>query len=53
MNEYIVEVAEDAQEAEDLDHRFTLKVMVHLNQIQEEIKSGAKTNSEDELDDYL
>jgi hypothetical protein len=55
MDEYIVDVvAEDvAQETEDLDHRFTPKVTAHLDQIQHDIKSGAKTYSEEELDDYL
>lgn len=55
VDEYIVDVvAEDiAQETENLDHRFTPKVVAHLNQIQEKIKAGAKTYTEAELDDYL
>jgi len=55
LDEYIVDVVSGdvAQETEDLDHRFTPELMAHLNQIQEQIKSGAKTYSEEELDDYL
>ena len=55
LDEYIVDVvAEDAaHETEDLDHRFTPKVVAHLNQIQEEIKTGAKTYSEEELAEHL
>lgn len=47
-------VSEDAaQETQGLDDRFTPKVVPHLNQIQEEIKTGSKTCSEEELDDDL
>lgn len=55
LDEYIVDVVSEevSQQTEDLDHRFTPKVMAHLNQIQEEIKAGAKTYSEEGLDDYL
>lgn len=54
LDEYVVDVVADAaQETEDLDHRFTPKVVAHLNQIQEEIKTGAKTYSEEELADHL
>ena len=55
VDEYIVDVVSEdvAQETEDLDHRFTPKVMAHLNQLQEEIKAGAKTYSEAEMDEHL
>lgn len=55
LDEYIVDLlSEDvAQETENLDHRFTPKVMAHLNQIQDEIKAGAKTFTEGEMDEYL
>lgn len=55
LNEYIMDVvAEEAvHETEDLDHRFTPKVVAHLNQIRESIKNGAKTYSPEELDEYL
>ncbi len=55
LDEYIAEVVsvDVAQATEDLDHRFTPKVVAHLNQIQEEIKTNAKTYTEEELDDYL
>lgn len=55
VDEYIVDVVSEdvAQETENLDHRFTPKVMAHLNQIQDEIKAGAKTHTEAELDELL
>ena len=55
VDDYILEVvAEDvAQDTQELDDRFTPAIMSHLNQIREEIKAGAKTYSEVELDDYL
>lgn len=55
LDEYIVDVVSEdvAQETENMDHRFTPKVMAHLNQIQEEIKAGAKTYTDEELDEYL
>lgn len=55
LDDYIVDVVSEdvAQETDDQDYRFTPKVMTHLNQIQEEIKSGAKTYAEEELDNHL
>ena len=55
VDEYIVDVVSEdaAQETTDLDYRFTPQVMTHLNQIQEAIKAGSKTYSEEELDDSL
>ena len=55
LDEYIVGiVSEDvAPEVEDLDHRFTPNVVDHLNQIQAEIKAGAKTYTEAEVDEHF
>ena len=55
LDEYTVEVVtkDVSLESEDIEHRFTPKVMAHLNQIQEEMKTGAKALSEEELDEYL
>lgn len=55
LDEFVVDVVSEdvAQETENIDHRFTPKVVSHLNQLQEEIKAGAKTYTEEELDEYL
>ena len=41
------------QETENLDHRFTPKVVSHLKQIQEEISAGATTYTESEIDEHF
>lgn len=55
LDEYILDlVSEDVTpEPENFDHLFTPKVLAHLDQIQNEIKAGAKTYSEAELDEFL
>lgn len=55
LDEYILDVVKEdaAQQAQNFDDRFTPKVVAHLNRIQEKIKAGAKTFSEEELDGYL
>ncbi len=55
LDEYILDVVLDdvPYETQDLDDRFTPKVVAHLNQIQEAIKAGTKTYSEEDLDNYL
>lgn len=55
LDEYIVDVVSEdlTRETENLDHRFTPTVVAHLNQIQEEIKAGAKTYSEAEMDEHF
>ena len=54
-DEYIADMVSDdlTSETEDRDHRLTPKVVGHLDQIRHEINSGAKTYSQEEVDDYL
>jgi len=55
LDEYIVDIVsgELGQETENLDHRFTPKVVSHLKQIQEEISAGATTYTESEIDEHF
>ena len=55
VDEYIADVVSDdiTSETEELDHRLTPKVVAQLDQIRHEINSGAKTYSQEEVDDYL
>ena len=55
LDEYLVDVVTEnlTAETENLDHRFTPNVIAHLNQIQVDIRAGAKTYSESEVDVYL
>lgn len=54
LGEYIVDVvSKDIADEENLDHRFTPAVMAHLNRIQHDIETGAKTYTDEEVDEYL
>ena len=49
-----IEIMEDlTAEAENLDHRFSPKVITHLNTIRAGIQSGTKTFTEMEVEEYL
>lgn len=55
LDEYIGDlVMEDLiAETENLDHRFSPKVIAHLNTIRTDIQTGTKTYTEMEVDEYL
>ena len=55
LDEYIVGVVSEdvTQETENLDDRFTPKIVGHLSQIQDSIKAGAKTYTEAEVDAHF
>ena len=55
LDEYIGDlVMEDlTAETENLDHRFSPKLVAHLNTILADIKAGTRTFTEKEVDGYL